>query len=73
VKIPLMMLLGFGWALGARAEITTNATYDELFHAATRYGNTEARREDKEAARTEFSGAAQTACARSWSAFISKT
>jgi hypothetical protein len=54
VKIPLMMLLGFGWALGARAEITTNATYDELFHAATRYGNTEARREDKEAARTEL-------------------
>jgi hypothetical protein len=54
VKTLLILLLTCGWAVGARAEITTNATYDELFYAATRYGNTEARRAEKEAARTEL-------------------
>lgn len=41
-------------ALPAWAEISTNSTYDELFYAATRYGNTEARRAEKEVARTEI-------------------
>ena len=54
MKTFLTLLLSLGWALGVRADITTNATYDELFHAATRYGNTEARRADKVAARTEL-------------------
>ncbi len=42
------------FARPAAAEISTNATYDELLYAATRYGNTEARRVEKEAARAEL-------------------
>ena len=54
MKRLLFMLVLAGLALGARAEISTNSTYDELLYAAVRYGNTEARRADKEAARTEL-------------------
>lgn len=43
------LLAGPAWA-----EISTNSTYDELFYAATRYGNTEARRAEKEQARAEL-------------------
>lgn len=54
MKKMLTLLMGLACALGARADISTNATYDDLFYAATRYGNTEARRADKEVARTEL-------------------
>jgi HEAT repeat protein len=40
-------------AVPAGAEISTNSTYDELFFAAVRYGNTEARRTEKKVARDE--------------------
>ena len=36
------------------AEVSTNSTYDELLYRATRYGNTEARREEKKLAREEL-------------------
>ena len=50
----LLVLMRSGLATAARAEISTNATYDDLLYAAVRYGNTEARRADKEAARAEL-------------------
>lgn len=54
MKRLLIACLLTGLAVAARADISTNSTYDELFHAATRYGNTEARRVEKEAARVEL-------------------
>lgn len=50
---------GFGlavalWAGVGFADVSTNSSYDELFFSATRYGNTEARREEKKAAREEL-------------------
>lgn len=54
MKKLLALLLVLGSALGARADITTNASYDELLYAATRYGNTETRRAEKAEAREEL-------------------
>ena len=45
----LLALAGPAWG-----EVSTNATYDELLYAATRYGNTEARRAEKVEARAEL-------------------
>lgn len=54
MRILLTLMACAVLAVVARAEIATNASYDDLLYAATRYGNTEARRADKEAARQEL-------------------
>lgn len=54
MRILLTLMASAVLAAGARAQIATNAGYDDLLYAATRYGNTEARRADKEAARQEL-------------------
>ena len=50
----LLLFVAALTAWSVRAEISTNTSYDALFLAATRYGNTEARRAEKEAAREEL-------------------
>ena len=50
----LLLTLAALAACSVRAEMSTNTSYDALFLAATRYGNTEARRAEKESAREEL-------------------
>ncbi len=49
VGVAVMLFASVGLA-----EVSTNTTYDELLYSATRYGNTEARREEKKVAREEL-------------------
>ena len=49
VGLAVMLFAG-----AAFAKVSTNTTYDELLYSVTRYGNTEARREEKKVAREEL-------------------